>query len=54
MRYREGRSDDLEISFDKNHIFNLWTDYPHKFTKEQKEIFKKEEHFWAEFFKGRK
>lgn len=40
----------LEISFDKKHIFNLWTDYPHKFTKEQKELFDKENPFWAEFF----
>lgn len=40
----------LEISFDKKHIFNLWQDYPHKFTKEQKELFDKENPFWAEFF----
>ena len=40
----------LEISFDKKHIFNLWQDYPHKLTKEQKELFDKENPFWAEFF----
>ncbi|MBT8853752.1 hypothetical protein BTH55_03010 [Lactobacillus delbrueckii subsp. bulgaricus] len=43
----------LEISFDKKKIYNLWTDYPDKFTPEEIEIFKKEEPYWANFFKAR-
>jgi len=43
----------LEISFDKKTIFNLWQDYPHKFTPEQKEQFDKENPYWADFFKDR-
>ena len=41
------------FSFDKKTTFNLFADYPHKLTKEQKEIFDKEEPFWAEFFSDR-
>jgi hypothetical protein len=39
-----------EFSFDKKDIFNLFRDYPEKLTAEQKEIFDKENPFWAEFF----
>ena len=42
------------FSFDKKTIFNLFADYPHKLTKEQKEIFDKENPYWADFFKDRK
>lgn len=42
------------FSFDKKTIFNLFEDYPHKLTKEQKEIFDKENPYWADFFKDRK
>lgn len=42
------------FSFDKKHIFNLFADYPHKLTAEQKEIFDKENPYWADFFKDRK
>ena len=31
-----------EFSFDKKTTFNLFADYPHKLTPEQKEIFDKE------------
>lgn len=44
--------DDLD-SFDKIKIFNLFTDYPHNLTSEQKEIFNKENPYWKEFFKER-
>lgn len=37
------------FSFDKKNIFNLWTDYPHKLTPEQVELFKKEKPEWASF-----
>lgn len=41
------------FSFDAKTPFNLYEDYPHKLTKEQKEIFDKENPFWADYFKGR-
>lgn len=41
------------FSFDKKVIFNLFRDYPHNLTKEQKEIFDKENPYWANFFKWR-
>ena len=41
------------FSFDKKEIFNLFTDYPWNLTKEQKEIFDKENPFWADFFHDR-
>lgn len=41
------------FSFDKVNEFNLFQDYPYKLTPEQKEIFDKENPFWADFFKGR-
>lgn len=41
------------FSFDKKTIFNLFADYPHKLTPEQKRIFDKENPYWADFFKNR-
>lgn len=41
------------FSFDKKKKFNLFADYPHALTKEQKEIFDKENPYWVEFFKDR-
>lgn len=41
------------FSCDKRVVFNLFSDYPHKLTKEQKEIFDKENPYWADFFKDR-
>lgn len=38
------------FSFDKKRIFNMFSDYPWKLTKEQKEIFDKENPFWEAFF----
>lgn len=34
--------------------FNMFRDYPWKLTPEQKEIFDKEQPFWADFFRDRK
>ena len=42
------------FSFDKNKVFNLFSDYPYKLTKEEKELFDKENPYWADFFKDRK
>ena len=42
-----------EFSFDKKNVFNMFEDYPHKLTPEQKRIFDKENPFWADFFKDR-
>lgn len=41
------------FSFDKKKVFNLFADYPHNLTKEQKEIFDKENPYWKEFFSYR-
>lgn len=41
------------FSFDKEHIFNMFADYPEKLTPEQKEIFDEENPYWADFFKDR-
>ncbi len=42
------------FSFDKKKKFNLFRDYPYQLTAEQKEIFDKENPYWADFFKDRK
>ena len=38
------------FTFDKQTIFNLFEDYPHNLTSEQKEVFDKENPFWKNFF----
>lgn len=42
------------FSFDRKQVFNLFEDYPHNLTPEQKEIFDKENPYWKDFFKDRK
>ena len=44
---------ELLISFDHRNILSLWSDYPWKFTPEQKALFDKENPYWANFFKRR-
>lgn len=41
------------FSFDKEEVFNMFADYPHKLTAEQKAIFDKENPEWADFFSDR-
>lgn len=50
----EGSLGEHLFSFDKNKVFNLFRDYPNELTPEQKELFDKEETYWADFFKDRK
>lgn len=45
---------EMLFTFDGEKIFNLFQDYPHKLTREQKELFDIEYPFWADFFKDRK
>lgn len=41
------------FSFDKKKIFNMYRDYPHELTDEQKAIFDKENPHWAKYFSAR-
>lgn len=47
------RIGEMLFTFDGKQIFNLFQDYPHALTKEQKSLFDEENPFWAEFFKDR-
>lgn len=47
------RDGEFLFSFDKKKVFNLFADYPHNLTPEQKEIFDKENPYWKDFFKDR-
>ena len=41
------------FSFDKKTMFNLFQDYPWKLTPAQKELFDRENPYWADFFQDR-
>lgn len=43
----------FEFSFDKEKVYNMFSDYPWALTKEEKRIFDEENPFWAEFFADR-
>ena len=45
---------EMNFTFDGKRIFNLFQDYPHELTEEQKALFDKENPYWADFFKDRK
>lgn len=39
------------FSFDKIKIYNLYKDYPRNLSPEEKEIFDKENPYWADYFR---
>lgn len=41
------------FSFDKQKVYNLFSDYPWKLSAEEKTVFDKENPYWADFFKDR-
>lgn len=41
------------FTFDRKTFFNLFQDYPHKLTPEQRMIFDNENPHWVDFFKDR-
>ena len=47
------RYGDHEFSFDKKKIYNLFSEYPYALTEEERQIFDKENPFWADFFSYR-
>ena len=62
--YKENESDTIwwvetdkvgvwEFSFDKEKTYNLFADFPDKLTKEEVQIFIKEQPYWADFFRDR-
>lgn len=42
------------FTFDEKKIFNLFADYPHNLSVDQKAVFDKENPYWKDFFKDRK
>ena len=42
------------FTFDGKQVFNLFRDYPHALSPEQKRIFDEANPFWANFFRDRK
>lgn len=42
------------FTFDKEHFFNLFRDYPYALTDDQVRIFDAENPFWADFFRDRR
>lgn len=47
------REGEFLVSFDRKTVFNIFSDYPWKFTPEQKVLFDKENPYWASFFRDR-
>lgn len=48
------RIGERNFTFDGETIFNLFRDYPHALTTEQKQVFDELNPYWKEFFKDRK
>lgn len=49
----DGSIGNLAVSFDRKKIYYIFRDYPWKFSKEEKELFDKENPFWAKSLRGR-
>jgi len=47
------RVGEMLFTFDGETVFNLFRDYPHNLTKEQKMEFDSLNPYWADFFKDR-
>lgn len=47
------RWESIFFSFDLEKVYNLFSDYPWALSKEEKEIFDKENPHWKEFFEDR-
>lgn len=41
------------FTFDKKKIYNMFADYPHNLTADEREIFDKENPYWRDFFSDR-
>ena len=48
------RIGEFVFSFDGQKEYNLFRDYPHELSEEERKIFDKENPFWADFFKDRR
>lgn len=44
---------EMLFTFDGKTIYNLFRDYPHKLSPEEKRVFDLENPFWANYFKDR-
>ncbi len=47
------RVGEWEFTFDGKKFYNMFADYPHNLTKEEKEIFDRENPYWKDFFSDR-
>ena len=44
---------EILFTFDKKKIYNLFADYPHNLSTEERATFDKENPYWCDFFKDR-